>query len=259
MHKYFTIIVLFLFANPILAETPAEIGLKIAMAADQRHSGFADVKADLKMVLRDNKGNQAQRELSSQRLEVQGDGDKVLLTFKAPADIRNTALLSHTHSLRADDQWLFLPSLKRVKRISSKNKSGPFVGSEFAFEDLSSQEVEKYTYNFLRNEPCGSLVCHVLERFPEYEHSGYTKQVVWLDRQHLRILKTEFYDRKSSLLKTLTVKGYQQYLGKHWRPAEMRMQNHQTKKSTVLYWTNYQFKTGLVARDFVKDKLASGR
>jgi len=258
MKKILTLMMLMLL-NPLLAETSQERGLQIATAADQRHSGFADVTADLKMVLRDSKGNQAERELSSQRLEVQGDGDKVLLTFKAPADIRNMALLSHTHSLRADDQWLFLPSLKRVKRISSKNKSGPFVGSEFAFEDLSSQEVEKYRYKFLRNEPCGGMVCHVVERYPEYEHSGYTRQVVWVEREQLLVLRTDYYDRKNSLLKTLSFKGYQQYAGKHWRPAEMHMHNHQTKKSTTLYWSNYQFGTGLVDRDFVKDKLSKGR
>ncbi len=259
MHKILIFIVLILALNPLQAETAEAKGFKIATAADQRHSGFADVTADLKMVLRDSNGNQAERELGSQRLEVEGDGDKVLLTFKAPADIRNTALLSHTHSLRADDQWLFLPSLKRVKRISSKNKSGPFVGSEFAFEDLSSQEVDKYRYKFLRSESCGGMVCDVVERYPEYDHSGYTRQVVWIEREQLLVLRTDYYDRKNSLLKTLSVKGYQQYAGKHWRPAEMHMLNHQTKKSTTLFWSNYQFGTGLVDRDFVKDKLSKGR
>lgn len=243
--------------SPVFAQTAAERGLQIAVAADQRDEGFADVTANLQMTLRDAGGNQAKRSLSSQRLEVRGDGDKVLLTFQAPADIRNTALLSHTHSLRADDQWLFLPSIKRVKRISSKNKSGPFVGSEFAFEDLSSQEVDKYRYNFLRDEPCGQLSCHVLERFPEYQHSGYAKQVVWLDREHLRVIRTDYYDRKNSLLKTLSVSGYQQYLSRYWRPAQMNMVNHQTKKSTLLKWSQYAFKNGLTERDFLKDKLSS--
>ena len=86
-----------------------------------------------------------------------------------------TALLSHTKILAADDQWLFLPALQLVKRISSANKSGPFVGSEFAYEDLASQELDKYDYRFLGEQPCGDLTCYVVERVPAYENSGYTK------------------------------------------------------------------------------------
>jgi outer membrane lipoprotein-sorting protein len=152
--------------------------------------------------------------------------------------------------LKPDDQWLYLPALKRVKRISSRNKSGPFMGSTFAFEDLGSQEVEKYTYNYLRDEPCGDWVCHVVERYPAYEHSGYTRQVVWLDSEAFRMVKSEFYDRKKSLLKTLNAGDFQQFLGHYWRPGRMNMDNHQTGKSTLLEWTDYQFKTGLSERDF---------
>ena len=131
------------------------------------------------------------------------------------------------------------------------------MGSTFAFEDLGSQEVEKYTYNYLRDEPCGEWTCHVLERFPAYEHSGYTRQVVWLDSKAYRLVKVEFYDRKKALLKTLTASGFEQYLGHYWRPGSMYMENHQTGKSTLLEWTDYQFKTGLTERDFSSQKLKS--
>ncbi len=97
-----------------------------------------------------------------------------------------------------------LPALKRVKRISSRNKSGPFMGSEFAFEDLGSQEVAKYTYKWLHDEEYNSLDCFVLERRPAYEHSGYTRQEVWVDKAEYRIQKVKYYDRKNSLLKTQT-------------------------------------------------------
>ena len=124
------------------------------------------------------------------------------------------------------------------------------MGSEFAFEDLGSQEVEKYSYKFLRDEPCGEWECYVIERYPEYEYSGYTRQVGWIDKAEYRTVKVEFYDRKDALLKTLTYSGYQEYLGYYWRPDEMFMQNHQTGKSTLLKWSNYQFKTAVADRDF---------
>ena len=131
------------------------------------------------------------------------------------------------------------------------------MGSEFAFEDLGSQEIEKYKYNYLREEACGQgWKCHVIERIPAYKNSGYTKQVTWLDTKEYRPLKIMFYDRKNSLLKTLQSTGYKQYLGKFWRPAMMSMVNHQRGKSTTLQWANYKFKTGLSKRDFNKKTLA---
>jgi len=125
--------------------------------------------------------------------------------FDSPRDIEGTALLSHAKILEADDQWLYLPALKRVKRISSANKSGPFVGSELAFEDLTALELEKFDYEYLRSEPCGELTCDVVERYPRYEHSGYTRQVMWIDQDVSQIRKIEFYDRKNALLKTMTL------------------------------------------------------
>ncbi len=74
------------------------------------------------------------------------DGDKSLFVFDEPRDVQGTAFLIHAHREDADDQWLYLPALKRVKRISSANRSGSFMGSEFAYEDMTAQEVEKFTY-----------------------------------------------------------------------------------------------------------------
>jgi len=95
----------------------------------------------------------------------------------------------------------------------------------------------------------------VIERYPQYEHSGYTKQVAWINKQEYRVEKTVFYDRKNSLLKTLHFSGYKQYLNKYWRANEMHMINHQTGKSTLLSWRDYKFKTGLTDKDFSRNSL----
>ena len=244
-----------LFTTALFAETPEEKGLRIAQEADAFDAGFIDFTADMKMILKNRKGQQSIRQIKSKTLEVEGDGDKSLSLFLEPADVKGTASLTFSHGLKPDDQWLYLPALKRVKRISSKNKSGPFMGSEFAFEDLGSQEVEKYTYKYLRDETCGEYECYVIERFPAYEYSGYTRQIGWVDKEAFRAIKVEYYDRKNTLLKTLTSSSYQQYAGKHWRPDTMEMINHQTGKSTTLNWKNYAFKTGLTENDFDKNSL----
>lgn len=250
MKKNFLFILLLLISLNVLAETPEEKGLAIAVAADERDRGFVDQTSDMLMILRNRQGQESTRYIRNRVLEVDGDGDKFLSIFDKPADVKHTAMLTYSHGLEPDDQWLYLPALKRVKRINSRNKSGPFMGSEFAFEDLGSQEVEKYSYKYLKDEACGEWECYVVERFPEYEYSGYTRQITWIDKAEYRPVKVEFYDRKNVLLKTLTYSGYQEHIGYYWRANEMFMQNHQTGKSTLLKWSDYKFKTSVAERDF---------
>ena len=133
------------------------------------------------------------------------------------------------------------------------------MGSEFAYEDLASQEVEKYTYKYLRDETIDGVDYFVVERYPAYEHSGYTRQVAWVNKERYVAEKIEFYDRKNDLLKTLTNTGYNQYLDKFWRADTMLMENHQTGKSTLLTWKDYQFKTGLTDKDFSRNSLKRAR
>jgi len=247
-----------LASTTVTAQTAEEKGLKIAQEADTRDLGWGDSTADMRMLLINKQGQTSEREIRVRSLEVEGDGDKSLTIFDKPKDVRGTAFLTFSHVTGADDQWLYLPALKRVKRISSRNKSGPFMGSEFAYEDMSSQEVDKYTYKYLRDEACGSkneLTCFVSERYPVDEFSGYTKQIGWVDQTEYRPWKIDFYDRKGALLKTLTLSDYHQYLNKYWRAHKMEMVNHQTGKKSVLTWSNYQFKTGLKDADFNKATL----
>ena len=236
----------------------AERGFEVAARSDRSDRGFSDTKVGLEMVLRNKAGKESRRTLSIATLEVPDEqvGDKSLIVFNSPADIDGTALLSHAKILDPDDQWLFLPALKRVKRISSVNKSGPFVGSEFAFEDFTALELNKFTYNYIRQEACGDLQCDVVERYPRYEHSGYTKQVTWVDRRDFQVRKVEFYDRRGDLLKTLAFADYRQYEGQYWRAQTMSMVNHKTGKSTDLIYSDYEFKTGLRDDEFVKTGLA---
>lgn len=234
-------------------------GLAIALEADKRDLGFSDFTASMVMELRNKQGDSSTRTIRLKTLEVSGDGDKSMSIFDTPADVRGTAFLTFSHAIEPDEQWLYLPALKRVKRISSKNKSGPFMGSEFAYEDLASQEVAKYTYKYIRDEKLNGVDCFVVERFPAYEHSGYTRQLAWVNKEKYVAEKIEFYDRKNTLLKTLLNSGYKQYLGQYWRASEMFMENHQTGKSTVLTWENYKFKTGLSDNDFDRNSLKRAR
>lgn len=238
-----------------MAFANAEKGLEIATERKARDEGWGDSIATMQMVLKNAQGESSTREMRMKSFEVADDGDKGLTIFDQPRDVKGTAFLNHSHTIDADDQWLYLPALKRVKRISSRNKSGPFMGSEFAYEDLSSFELEKYTFTYLRDEEFGGSSTFVVEQIPTDKNSGYTKQQVWLDKEHYRPMQVEFYDRKGSLLKTLKFDDYQLYLDKYWRAHTMAMTNHQTGKSTLLTTSVLQFQTGLRARDFEKNIL----
>ena len=261
MKNIISVLLLILFLPlATAAETPEEKGLAIAREADRHDSGFGDYTADLRMVLRNRQGQESVRQIRIRVLEVEDDGDKSLLLFDTPRDVKGTAFLSYSHRTGDDEQWLYLPALKRVKRISSRNKSGSFMGSEFSYEDIASQEVEKYTYRWLRDESYDGKECFVSERFPvDKKNSGYSRQVSWMDKEEYRPLKVEYYDRKNDLLKTLTITGYRQYLGRFWRAGEMYMVNHQSGKSTILYWSEYQFRDGLTDNDFNQNSLKRAR
>jgi outer membrane lipoprotein-sorting protein len=208
--------------SAVATEDPITQGEAIAREADRRDRGYSDSKAVLVMILQDRKGRTRERRLRIQTLEAPDDkeGDKSLVIFDEPRDIKGTALLSYAHILEPDDQWLYLPALKRVKRISSINKSGSFVGSEFAYEDITGQEFLKYSYKWFRDEPCSDLECFVVERRPLYENSGYTRLVTWYDKAEYRIQRIDYYDLKDKFLKTLTFSEYRQYLQDH--PAALR-------------------------------------
>ncbi len=237
------------------ADSPEEAGLKIAIEARDRDKGFGNFIANLTMTLRNKRGQESRREVRLKVIEVEDDGDRSLFVFDRPRDVKGTAFLVHAHKDIPDEQWLYLPALKRVKRISSSNQSGSFMGSEFSYEDLGSPEVEKYTYRLLRDEPCGALQCAVLERIPTSADSGYTRQLVWLDREELRIMQTQFFDRRDAHLKTMVAEGYEQYLDRFWRSRTVTMTNHLTGKSTVLTWSDYEFGTDLELSDFTRTAL----
>jgi|SaaInlStandDraft_1057018.scaffolds.fasta_scaffold07684_3 hypothetical protein len=245
--------------SSLLAESPEEKGLRIAREVDLADVGFGDYTASTKMTLTNKHGQSSVRLMRNRTLEGTTDGDKALIIFDNPRDVKGSAVLTWTHKAGPDDQWLYLPALKRVKRISSKNKSGPFMGSEFAYEDLASQEVEKYSYRFLNEEKLEGHDCYVLERDPVDVNSGYSVQKVWIRQDRLTQEKVEFYDRKKSLLKTLTFKDYKQYLDKFWRANSFLMINHQKGKKTLLEWQDYAFKTGLTEKAFHQSQLKKAR
>jgi len=237
-----------------------EQGHRLFAEKDRRESGYQDLAVDLEMVLRDRAGTESRRALSISQLEMPDAGDRLLVVFDTPKQIRGTALLSYSYHSGPDDQWLYLPAIKRVKRIASQNKSGPFLSSEFAFEDMMLQELEKFDYELLASEPCGEAICYRVIRTPLDPYSGYSRQEVLLEAESLRVERIDYFDRVGRPLKILRNDDYQLFEGRFWKPGRMVMENLQTGKSTELIWRDYRFATGLSAeRDFTTNSLARVR
>lgn len=243
------------------AKASAEKGLAIATEVDNRDRGWGDVTVEGEMVLKNKAGNESVRKFRSTILEAENsaEGDQSIITFSKPRDVRGTALLTHSKIEPDDDsQWIFLPAVKRVKRISSSNRTGKFVSSEFSYEDLGSEEVADNDHIWLEDAACArdaALTCAAVESRPKNKKSGYSKRVSFIDLAEYRVQRIDFYNRRGDLEKTLEFQDYRQYEGQFWRAHVMVMKNHQTGKSTRLSWGDYNFRQGLTARDFTPQGL----
>ena len=224
---------------------------EVALKSESAMSGFKDATSKMQMSLINARGQEKTRTMKMKVLEGE-DEDKSLMEFLTPADVKGTKFLSYEHIDKDDDQWMYLPALKRIKRISSKNKSGAFMGSEFSYEDLSASNTKKYTYSDTLDEVVvDGVAMYKSERKPISKYSGYTKLISWIDKETFLVQKVEYYDRKKKLLKTAYFEDYKNY-GDVYRIGKITMKNIQNDKSTIHIWSEEKIRTGLKEKDFHK-------
>lgn len=238
-------------ASAEAGSSDADRGLAIARQMEAHDAGWGDSTSAMRMVLLDKDGRvNKERRMRVRALEVADDGDRSLIIFDEPKDVQGTVFLTHSHAVGSDDQWIYLPAFKRVKRIASSNKSGSFMSSEYAYEDLSSFEVERFSYEYLRQETLDGKPMHVVRTYPRYDHSGYKFRDMWVDDEHYRVRRMEYFDRSGKPLKTLTCHDFAEYLGQYWRAERCMMTNLQSGVATELKWSDFKFGTGLKDQDF---------
>ena len=228
-------------------------GKEIAAKVDKAYIGYKGEESELELELISADGHKVTRKMHS-KIQEYGTGERGIATITWPPDLKGIHLLSWSYRTKDDDQWLYLPSLQRVKRISSRGKTGAFMGSEFAFEDLVNVFwIEKFTYKFVRDQKVGARDTWVAERYPTSRDSGYSKQLAWIDKEYLAPLRIDYYDRKGQLLKSARIKGFTKYNGK-WRADRIEMVNHQTGKKS-----NAVFKSRVLGKTFPDDTFAPGK
>jgi outer membrane lipoprotein-sorting protein len=240
LSKLFLITIPLLISTNSYSVTAEQKGLKIATEMEKANNGFIGEKSSMEMLLIDAYGAKTTRKMNGFTMEMKGDGDRTLMSFNNPKDVKGTKMLTWSHKTKDDSQWLYLPSLRRVKKISSRNKTGSFMGSEFSFEDLGSQELEKYTYKFIKEAKTKKHKLWVLER-KSVKKSGYSKQIMYVIKDYHNPLKIEYYDRKGELLKVGYFKNYKSFKLKgktFYRASSIHMKNRQTKKESIFSWSN---------------------
>lgn len=236
-------------ARPDLAgKSPLEAGTELAEYAELVHAGWGSSKSKGTMVLRDAQGSENEQNLKTWLRESEGgkDGGRSFIVY----DEKGTALLTHMNRTKTDQQWVWIPGLKRKMRVKAANVTGAFIGSEFAIEDLRSQYPEKYVITLLGEEEFEGQLCWKMQRIPNVKETGYSKQLVWMDQAEFRVLKTEFYDRKGDLLKTMTTHDWKQYNGTFWRSHRASMVNHQTGRSSDMLTKSVDLDIGLKKSHF---------
>lgn len=198
------------------------------------------IKSANTMLLINNKGQTRERKTRSiSKLQNNGTDSNLLITFDSPADIKGTGFLQIEHSAGDDDIWIYLPALKKSRRLVANNKKDGFVGSDFSYGDILLPKVDLYQHTLLRSEVIDGHDCYVVQSLPKDDttkrNSGYSKKITWVRKDNFLETKVEYFDLTERLLKTQTASDHKliEPDTKRWIAQRREMVNHQTGHKTV--------------------------
>lgn len=244
--KIIRFLMLILLTNNVLAIQNDALWV---MEMNNKQRKLADESAQILMVLKNRKGDERERKITLTTITNDQNLQKSLITFQAPKNVKGTGLLTYENENASDDQWLYLPALKRTRRISSADQTDSFMGTDFTFEDLSPEVLSDFTYTFQAQNNPNADTTYLIEATPSskssYEASGYSKRLIWIGKQDFVIRKIEFYDKNQALIKILTAENISRISENISRAKEVSMQNISTKHSTTLIYDKILLNQGL--------------
>jgi outer membrane lipoprotein-sorting protein len=253
---YFITVLIFALSMNVFAQEKLS-GLEIIQKVYDRPTG-EDQEGFLTMTLINSRGDQRVREIK-QYLKDFGKEEKKIMFFISPADVRNTSFMnwSYEEEGRDDDQWIYLPALKKVKRISSDSKSDYFMGSDFTYDDLGDRQPADDNHKILREEKLNEEDCYVVESIPKDEEYMYSRTVTWIIKDKWIGLKKEFYDEYEEHLKTLSVKKYDK-IKNYWIITNSQMHNVQKDHTTDMLLENLKIDIGIEDNKFTERMMKRG-
>ena len=216
-----------------------------------------DKTSTLTMTLTNKSGQTRVRKIKQFNKDL-GDVEKKIMFFMTPADVKNTSFMNWSYdSDKADDQWIYLPALKKVKRISSDSKSDYFMGSDFTYDDLGDRKLDADVHKLLREETVDGKACYVVESVSKDEDYIYTKTITWIQKDNFIGVKKEFYDEEEELLKILTIKKLEK-ISDFWIVTESEMKNVQKNHSTKIQLSDIKVNTGVPSSKFSERMMTRG-
>ncbi|MCK5846026.1 MAG: outer membrane lipoprotein-sorting protein [Bacteroidales bacterium] len=216
-----------------------------------------DVTSVLTMTLT-NKSDQTRIRKIQQYSKEFGDVEKSVMFFLSPADVKNTSFMNWSYdSDKSDDQWIYLPALKRVKRISSDSKSDYFMGSDFTYDDLGDRKLDADNHKYIKEEAVDGHACYVVESISKDEEYIYSKTITWIRKDNFVGMKKEFYDEDGDLLKILTIKKVEKIEG-FWVISHSEMKSIQKNHKTTIQLSNIKINTGVSASKFSERMMTRG-
>jgi len=249
-----------LLALALLAPlAPAEDldGRAIIDKADKQNRA-KDEKDRVTMVITSARGEKRKREMTTYFLAGAGDDDRLMVRFDSPADVKGTGLLTIEEGA-SDEQWLYLPDLRKSKRIAGATKATSFMGTDFSNYDMRTEDLTGHDYKKVGEEDLEGRACYIVEATPKdddvKEATGYARRKTWVDKERFVIPKCEYHDKSGKLLKTLTTEGWKQVEGL-WRPTKVVMENKQEgSKTVVTYERGREINKGIAEKTFTKREL----
>ncbi len=217
-----------------------------------------EMEADLTMILISSSGNQRVREIH-QYIKDFGKVEKKIMFFVKPADVRNTSFMnwSYDDPNKSDDQWIYLPALKKVKRISSDSKGDYFMGSDFTYDDLGDRKPTDDTHKILREEKVNGEDCYVIESHPKNKDYMYSKTLTWVIKGKWIGLQKKFWDEDGDYLKSLHIKKYDKIQG-FWMIERVEMDNVQSNHKTIMKLSNIKINSGIRNNMFTERMMKRG-
>jgi outer membrane lipoprotein-sorting protein len=231
------------FAAPSADDVMARNLLATKVADSTTKSTFRMINASGKERVRETDGDS--------KLIAGTTDNRRLVNFLSPADIRGTKTLLIEHSNAEDDIWIYLPAMKKVRRLVASNKKDSFVGTDFSYGDVIGYKVEEWNHKLVREENVAGRDCYVIESTPKSPqiaaNTGYSKRIGWVDKESFVALRIEIYDLGGELLKKLSAENVQKVdsINNRYQPMKLTAENVQTGHKTIIEFKDFKANVGI--------------
>ena len=203
---------------------------------------LAGAEAVSTMTILDSKGRERVRKIAQvTKLYDQGDTEKKMIRFLEPADVKGTGLLTFDYKEKDDDMWLYMPALRKTRRIISSEKAKSFMGSEFSYVDMTPPVLDDFTFQLSGEEEVKATLCWKIEMVPQdddiADENGFSKKISWIGKDDFVLRKAIYYDPDEELHRELTIHEFRELDTKNhkYRPIHLEMVNKQNGRRSILH------------------------